>query len=171
MSPSITNNKVGGHEVDLLQINTPEHHCPMSTIRVLVHVHGPTLCLGCALVLISHISISSFPLRLALVFVSPLAPPSFSFSLVLSLSFAEWREHQRDQAGLVYWKQMADQRQEGQSFMKRGLNMPGPCRGACPWMMATWCVCVIEHWVEYGDEGVCVGWGGRWGVDFCRLVI
>lgn len=40
--------------------------------------------------------------------------------------------------------------------MKRGLNMPGPCRGACPRMMATQCVRVREQHFE--------GWGGV--VDF-----
>ena len=55
---------------------------------------------------------------------------------------------------------MAYQRQEGHSFMKRSLNMPVPCRGACSWMMAAWC------------ESVCVcvndsGWDG-W---FCRLPV
>lgn len=90
---------------------------------------------------------------LALVFCPPpLHSLCLSRSLFLSLCFSEWREHQRDQAGLAYWKQMADQRQEGHSFMKRGLNMPGPCRGACPWMMATWCVQVC----------VCL-WGRIWG--------
>lgn len=58
----------------------------------------------------------------------------------------EQRVLQRDQAGLAYWKQMADQRQEGHGFMKRASNMPGSCRGACPWTMAAWCerecVCV-----------------------------
>lgn len=58
----------------------------------------------------------------------------------------EQRVLQRDQAGLAYWKQMADQRQEGHGFMKRAWNMPGSCRGACPWTMAAWCerecVCV-----------------------------
>lgn len=90
-------------------------------------------------------------------FVSPPHSLCLSRSLFLSLCFSEWREHQRDQAGLAYWKQMADQRQEGHSFMKRGLNMPGPCRGACPWMMATWCVrvCVCVR------GSVCGG-----GVDF-----
>lgn len=80
-----------------------------------------------------------------------------SRSPVLSVCLSEWREHQRDQAGLVYWKQMADQRQEGHSFMKRGLNMPGPCRGACPWMMATWSVYVCER---FGGDSL-----------FCRLPI
>lgn len=103
---------------------------------------------------------------LALVFVSPPLARSRSLclsrSLFLSLCFSEWREHQRDQAGLAYWKQMADQRQEGHSFMKRGLNMPGPCRGACPWMMATWCVwvrgCVCE-WA-FGEGGEMVDFVG-----------
>lgn len=78
-----------------------------------------------------------------------------------AVCFSEWREHQRDQAGLAYCKQMADQRQEGHSFTKRGLNMPGPCRGACPWMMATWCVSVCMYESEH------LG-GDSW---FCRLPI
>lgn len=81
-------------------------------------------------------------------------PLTLSVSL-FALRFSEWREHQRDQAGLAYWKQMADQRQEGHSFTKRGLNMPGPCRGACPWMMATWCVWVsVCMWVSIWGEMV-----------------
>lgn len=76
-----------------------------------------------------------------------LALVSFHLLLFLSRSqLPEQRVLQRDQAGLAYWKQMADQRQEGHSFMKRASNMPGSCRGACPWMMAAWCerecVCV-----------------------------
>lgn len=95
-------------------------------------------------------------------FVSPPHSLCLSRSLFLSLCFSAWREHQRDQAGLAYWKQMADQRQEGHSFMKRGLNMPGPCRGACPWMMATWCVWVCACvWVSIWE-------GDGW---FCRLPI
>lgn len=85
-------------------------------------------------------------------FLSVSLIPTCSRFFCLSLSrslflLSERRELQRDQAGLAYWKQMADQRQEGHSFMKRGLNMPGSCRGACPWMMAAWCVClcVSEH--------------------------
>lgn len=64
-----------------------------------------------------------------------------------------WAEHQRDQAGLAYWKQMADQRQEGHSYMKRGSNMPGLCRGAYPWMMAV-AVCVSVRAFGW-DEWLC----------------
>lgn len=72
---------------------------------------------------------------------------SFHPSLLLSRSrLPEQRVLQRDQAGLAYWKQMADQRQEGHGFMKPASNMPGSCRGACPWTMAARCererVCV-----------------------------
>lgn len=65
---------------------------------------------------------------------------SFHLSLFLSLSMLpEQRVLQRDQAGFAYWKQMADQRQEGHGFMKRAPNMPGSCRGAWPWMTAARC--------------------------------
>lgn len=116
---------------------------------------GVIVCLRCALILLISISFSVYLAHFYLLsfFVPPpLHSLCLSRSLFLSLCFSEWREHQRDQAGLAYWKQMADQRQEGHSFMKRGLNMPGPCRGACPWMMATWCVQVC----------VCL-WGRIWG--------
>lgn len=69
-----------------------------------------------------------------------LALVSFHLSLFLSLTLLpEQRVLQRDQAGLAYWKQMADQRQEGHGFMKRASNMPGSCRGAWPWMTAARC--------------------------------
>lgn len=102
--------------------------------------NGVITCWRCAL--LHLISTSSSALSLA---------PSPSFPLLcltLSLCFSEWRELQRDQAGLAYWKQMADQRQEGHRFMKRGLNMPGPCRGACPWMSrlcVRTCVSMYTH--------------------------
>lgn len=80
-----------------------------------------------------NFSFSLFPLFLV-------ALISFHLSLFLSLSMLpEQRVLQMDQAGLAYWKQMADQRQEGHGFMKRAPNMPGSCRGPWPWMTAARC--------------------------------
>lgn len=57
---------------------------------------------------------------------------------------------------------MADQRQEGHSFTKRGLNMPGSCRGAYPWTTAAWCVRVrvCVYGVSVSGEGGGGGVGG-----------
>lgn len=106
------------------------------------------ICLRCAF--IPYIPISFWGclvlFLLALIFWSLSHTHSLSLWLTLSvLHFSKQREHQRNQAGLVYWKQMADQRQERHSFMKRSLNMPRPCRGACPWMTAAWCVYLRER--------------------------
>lgn len=89
--------------------------------------------MGRAMFKMCNFSFSLFPWFL-------LALVSFHLSLFLSLSLLpEQRVLQRDQAGLAYWKQMADQRQEGHGFMKRASNMPGSCWGAWPWMAAARC--------------------------------
>lgn len=83
-----------------------------------------------------------------------------SFHLFLSFSLSllpEQRVLQRNQAGLAYWKQMADQRQEGHGFMKRASNMPGSCRGAWPRMTAASvragaCFCLSEHFVKHSHS-------------------